>query len=133
MALAACTKRPAAGPAPAGSETPVAQRGAGGELKILYWQAPTILNAHQATGTKDNDASRLILEPLASWDKNGQALANGLAAEIPSVANGGVAKDFTSVTWKLRSGLKRSHGTTFTADDVRGTYSYIDAPAPAAY
>src|SRR2546428_12811105 len=116
MALAACTKRPAAGPAPAGSETPVAQRGAGGELKILYWQAPTILNAHQATGTKDNDASRLVLEPLASWDKNGQALANGLAAEIPTVANGGVAKDFTSVTWKLRTRAKWAGRTPVTRD-----------------
>src|SRR5213593_2664656 len=125
MALAACTQQPAASPAPSASATPVAQRGAGGELKILYWQAPTILNAHQATGTKDNDASRLVLEPLASWDKNGQALANGLAAEIPTVANGGVAKDFTSVTWKLRTGVKWSDGTPFTADDVVGTYTYM--------
>src|SRR2546430_3610308 len=132
MALAACTQQPAASPAPSASATPVAQRGAGGELKILYWQAPTILNAHQATGTKDNDASRLVLEPLASWDKNGQALANGLAAEIPTVANGGVAKDFTSVTWKLRTGLKWSDGTAFTADDVVGTYTYMCDTATAA-
>src|SRR5438093_882879 len=125
MALAACTQQPAGSPAPSATATPVAQRGAGGELKILYWQEPTILNAHQATGTKDNDASRLVLEPLASWDKNGQALANGLAAEIPTVANGGVAKDFTSVTWKLRTGVKWSDGTPFTADDVVGTYTYM--------
>src|SRR5438132_1948042 len=125
MALAACTQQPAASPAPSGSAAPVAQRGAGGELKILYWQAPTILNPHQATGTKDNDASRLVLEPLASWDKNGQPLANGLADGIPTVANGGVAKDFTSVTWKLRTGVKWSDGTPFTADDVVGTYTYM--------
>ena len=126
MALAACTQ-PGATPsaAPSATAAPVAQRGAGGELKILYWQAPTILNPHQATGTKDNDASRLVVEPLASWDKNGQALANGLAAEIPSVANGGVAKDFTSVTWKLRTGVKWSDGTAFTADDVVGTFTYM--------
>src|SRR5437867_8323865 len=126
MALAACTQ-PGASPsaAPSASAAPVAQRGAGGTLNILYWQAPTILNPHQATGTKDNDASRLILEPLASWDKNGQALANGLASEIPTVANGGVAKDFTSVTWKLRTGVKWSDGTPFTADDVVGTYTYM--------
>src|SRR5437867_7651788 len=132
MALAACTQQPAASPAPSASATPVAQRGAGGELKILYWQAPTILNAHQATGTKDNDASRLVLEPLASWDKNGQALANGLAAEIPTVANGGIAKDFTSVTWKLRQGLKWSDGAAFSADDVAFTYEYQCDPATAA-
>src|SRR2546427_12522216 len=100
MALAACTQ-PGATPsaAPSASATPVAQRGAGGELKILYWQAPTILNAHQATGTKDNDASRLVLEPLASLDKNGQAPANSPAAEDPTGAHGGGPQAVTSVTW----------------------------------
>src|SRR5439155_18600821 len=63
MAFAACT--PTTGgtssPTPGGSASASvapAARGAGGDLKILYWQAPTILNPHQAGGTKDNDASR---------------------------------------------------------------------------
>ena len=71
MAFAACTQTPASS-SPSPSAAPVAKRGAGGDLKILYWQAPTILNPHQGTGTKDNDASRLILEPLASWGKDGR-------------------------------------------------------------
>ena len=28
-------------------------RGEGGELKIILWQAPTTVNAHQSVGTKD--------------------------------------------------------------------------------
>ena len=32
-------------------------------LKLLYWQAPTILNPHLSTGTKDLEASRITLEP----------------------------------------------------------------------
>src|SRR5213594_110297 len=124
LALAACTQQTPAGASPSAAASAAAKRGAGGDLKILYWQAPTILNAHQATGTKDADASRLVLEPLASWDKNGKALANALAAEIPTVENGGVAKDFTSVTWKLRTGVKWSDGTPFTADDVVASYTY---------
>jgi len=131
MAFAACTQTPASSPSPSVSAAPVAKRGAGGDLKILYWQAPTILNPHQGTGTKDNDASRLILEPLASWGKDGTPIANTLAAEIPTVANGGVAKDFTSVTWKLKTGLKWSDGTAFTADDVVGTYTYMCDEASA--
>ncbi|MHB8632077.1 MAG: ABC transporter substrate-binding protein, partial [Candidatus Limnocylindria bacterium] len=107
-------------------------RGAGGELKILYWQAPTILNPHQATGTKDNDASRLVLEPLASWGPDAKPLANGLGAEIPTVANGGVSADFTTVTWKLRQGVKWSDGTPFTADDVAFTFTYMSDKATAA-
>ena len=74
IAFTACTGNPAS-PSGAPSASAAAKRGAGETLNILYWQAPTILNAHQATGTKDADASRLILEPLASWDKNGKALA----------------------------------------------------------
>ncbi len=107
-------------------------RGAGGELKIIYWQAPTILNPHQAGGTKDNDASRLMIEPLASWGPDGKPLANGLAAEIPTVQNGGVSTDLTTVTWKLRQGVKWSDGTPFTADDVVFTYTYRCDKATAA-
>ena len=108
------------------------KRGDGGQLNILYWQAPTILNPHQATGTKDSDASRLILEPLASYGPDGKPLANGLAAEIPTVANGGVSADFTTVTWKLRQGVKWSDGTPFTADDVAFTFTYVHDAATAA-
>ena len=41
-------------------------------LKLLSWQAPTILNPHLSTGFKDAEASRITLEPLATFDKNGQ-------------------------------------------------------------
>ena len=120
-------------PAPSGSSgAPVSTRGQGGDLRILYWQAPSTLNPHLATGPQDSDAARLVLEPLASLGKDGQPIANGLAAEIPTVANGGVAKDFTSVTWKLRQGVKWSDGSSFSADDVAFTYLYQCDPLTAA-
>jgi peptide/nickel transport system substrate-binding protein len=31
------------------------RRGGGGLLKVLWWQAPTLLNPHFAVGTKDQD------------------------------------------------------------------------------
>jgi peptide/nickel transport system substrate-binding protein len=49
------------------------------------------LNTHFAQGTQDQDASRLVLEPLAAFDPRGKAIAV-LAAEVPTVVNGGVAK-----------------------------------------
>ena len=107
-------------------------RGAGGELKILYWQAPTILNPHQATGTKDSDASRLVVEPLASWGADAKPVANAIASEIPTVANGGVSADFTTVTWKIRPGIKWSDGTAVTADDVVFTFTQIADSATAS-
>src|SRR3989475_407551 len=46
------------------------RRGGGGELKTLWWQAPTILNPHLATGAKDADASRIFYKsPNPFWAK----------------------------------------------------------------
>src|SRR5581483_10666750 len=137
MLVAACGQSgqptpTASGGAAASATTAATTRGAGGDLKILYWQAPTILNAHQATGTKDADASRLVLEPLASFGKDGLPIANGLASEIPTPANGGVSKDFKTVTWKLSSGVKWSDGTPFKASDVAFTFKYQCDKATAA-
>ena len=130
VVVAACgSVTTTASPAPAAGAS---LRGAGGELKILYWQAPTILNPHQANGTKDIDASRLVIEPLASWGPDARPVANGLATEIPTVANGGVSTDLTTVTWKLRPGLKWSDGSAVTADDVAFTFDYSADPKTAA-
>src|SRR5688500_17414774 len=39
-------------------------RGEGGELKIIQWQAPSMLSPHVSTGTKDYLAATPIMEPL---------------------------------------------------------------------
>ncbi|MDJ0737388.1 MAG: peptide ABC transporter substrate-binding protein [Nostocaceae cyanobacterium] len=100
-------------------------------LRLLYWQAPTILNPHLATGIKDFEGSRITYEPLASYDKDGK-LIPFLAAEIPTVENGGIAKDGKSVTWKLKQGVKWSDGKSFTAADVVFTYEFFSNPATAS-
>ena len=107
------------------------KRGGGGSLKVLWWQAPTLLNPHFATGTKDQDASRIFYEPLAGWGPDGD-LEPALAAEIPTVQNGGVAKDGMSVTWKLKQGVKWHDGQPFSADDCLFTAAYAADPATAA-
>ncbi|MCA1368736.1 hypothetical protein I6F15_15220 [Bradyrhizobium sp. BRP14] len=93
-------------------------------LRLLIWQAPSTLNPHLAPGIKDQTASRIVYEPLASFDDEGN-LVPFLAAEIPSVANGQVAADGRSVTWKLRPNVKWSDGVPFTAKDVLFTHAYI--------
>jgi peptide/nickel transport system substrate-binding protein len=55
-----------------------------------------------------------------------------LAAEIPSIENGGVAKDGLSVTWKLKQGVKWHDGQPFTADDCIFNWQYAADPATAA-
>src|ERR1700730_12364749 len=79
------------------------KRGGGGLLKTLWWQAPTLLNPHFATGTKDQDASRIFYEPLASLDPDGNVVPI-LAAEVPRVAGGGLARHLTAGTWRLKKG-----------------------------
>jgi peptide/nickel transport system substrate-binding protein len=107
------------------------KRGGGGALKLLWWQGPTLLNPHFATGTKDQDASRIFYEPLASWDADGN-LSLVLAAEVPSIQNGGLSADAKSVTWKLKPGVKWHDGHPFTADDVVFNWEYARDPATAA-
>jgi peptide/nickel transport system substrate-binding protein len=107
-----------------------AKRGGGGPLKLLWWQGPTLLNPHFATGTKDQDGSRLFYEPLGCWDPDGN-LKLVLAAEIPSLANGGLTADGKSVTWKLKPGVKWHDGKPFTADDVVFNWEYARDPATA--
>ena len=107
------------------------KRGGGGPLKTLWWQGATLLNPHFAVGTKDQDGARIFYEPLASWDPDGNLVAN-LAAEIPSVQNGGVAKDGRSVTWKVKKGVQWHDGKPFTADDVIFNWEYASDPATAA-
>src|SRR6478672_62871 len=107
------------------------RRGGGGLLKTLWWQAPTLLNPHFATGTKDQDASRIFYEPLAGFDPDGNVVPV-LAAETPSPQNGGLARDLTSVTWKLKKGVTWHDGKPLTADDVVFTYEFVSDPATAA-
>src|SRR6187549_3492642 len=71
-APAQATAAPAPTQAAAATAAPVASgRGSCGTLKLLWWQAPTILNPHLAQGTKDYDASRLVYLPLASVGPDG--------------------------------------------------------------
>jgi peptide/nickel transport system substrate-binding protein len=105
--------------------------GGGGPLKMLFWQAPTLLNPHFAVGTKDQEGSRIFYEPLAAWDPDGN-LAPVLAAEIPEIENGGVASDGMSVIWKLKKDVAWHDGRPFTADDVVFNWEYAADPATAA-
>ena len=105
----------------------LAQRGADGQLNIIYWQAPSTQNPYLSGGTKEVESASLVIEPLAGFDENG-TLYPRLAEEIPTVENGGVSADLTSITWKLREGLVWSDGSAVTADDAVFTWQYCTHP-----
>jgi peptide/nickel transport system substrate-binding protein len=111
--------------------TPTAARGGGGDLNILWWQAPVILNAHLSLADKDTGSVRVYAEPLADFNNQTEPVPF-LAAEIPSADNGGLAADGTSVTWQLRKDVKWHDGEPFTSADVVFTFMYLSDPKSAA-
>ena len=118
--LAAC---PAA--VPTGGEV---MENEGEVLTILYWQASSLPSAYLSGGTKDQDASAVTLEPLANFNPDG-AMVPKLAAEIPTIENGGIAEDLMSITWTLKQGVKWSDGSDLTAEDVVFTWQYCSEEA----
>jgi len=137
MVLAAC---PAAAPATssgdgeesaASASDTTASAGIGDRdpltVNILYWQAVSILNPYLSSGTKDFEASSLIVEPLAENTPDGE-LIPVLASEIPTLENGGISEDLMSITWTLQEGILWSDGTPLTAEDVVFTWEYCTTP-----
>ncbi len=108
------------------------KRGGGGALRMLYWQGPTLLNPHFATGTKDSEGARPFFEPLVYFDADARPVPV-LAAELPTRANGAIAADGRSVLWKLKRGVQWHDGKPFTADDVVFNWQYATDPDAAAY
>lgn len=104
-----------------------AERGSDGRLGIVYWQAPSMLNPYLSGGTKEIEAASLVLEPLAGFDEHGNIFPR-LATDIPTIENGGVAADMTSITWTLKAGLVWSDGTPVTAEDAVFTWAYCTRP-----
>lgn len=99
------------------------ERGSQGELRILWWQAPTVLNPHLGA-----DAGyQFVMEPMLAYfpDNSIQPI---LLAETPTVENGALAEDLSEVTLTLREGLVWSDGEPVTADDIRFTWQWILEP-----
>ena len=104
------------------------KRGGGGHFKALWWNAPNLLNPLLAVGLKDRNASAVFYEKLVAFNPAGD-MVPVLAQEVPSVQNGGVAKDGTAVTWKLKRGVEWHDGKPFTASDVVFNWEYTADPA----
>jgi peptide/nickel transport system substrate-binding protein len=122
------------GPRPAaagqGRDFTPTKRGGGGDLRVLMWDAPTLLHPHFGRGLRDFSVSRIFYEPLAAPTAEG-TFAPVLAEDIPTVKNGGLAKDGQSVVWKLKRGVTWHDGAPFTADDVVFNWQFATDPANA--
>jgi peptide/nickel transport system substrate-binding protein len=137
MVFAACAA-PAAAPTTGAADAPAAEapasdlpaepgRGTDGPLKLVYWQEVSILNPYLSTGTKDYHAASLILESLIEVMPDG-TLIPALAQEVPTLENGGISEDLTTITYQLKPDVVWSDGTPLTADDVIFTWQFCVDP-----
>jgi len=99
-------------------------RGQGDQLRLLWWQAATVLSPHNA----GDSASNLVFEPLLQYFPDGTIQPQLLEA-TPTVENGLLAEDLSTVTLKLREGIVWSDGEPVTANDIRFTWQWILEPA----
>jgi peptide/nickel transport system substrate-binding protein len=85
------------------------------------FEEPNSLITNASSETFSSMVDQTIYTPLFYGDSNG-ILHPGLAAVIPTVANGGASADYKTWKFTLRSGLKWSDGQPLDARDVDFTW-----------
>jgi len=109
-------------PAPAGQPS---------SISILIPEDPPSFNAVVGDTGYDGLVMNLVLLGLTGVDPEGNVFPE-LAAELPTVDNGGVILDEEAgtmdVTWKLREDIQWADGTPVSADDVVFTWEAIMNP-----
>ena len=93
-------------------------------LTVAFAQEPDTLNGYYSAMAFGQWASDLISATLWDYDKDAKAVLV-LAAEVPTVENGGMSADLKTYTVKLKADLKWSDGAALTADDLKFTLDMI--------
>lgn len=103
-----------------------------GQVVVGISQEPTKFNPLMPHIEVDEGVYMNLFSPLWSVDPDGTFVPQ-LAAEIPTVANGGLSAD--GLTWKikLRPGVTWHDGAPFTANDVKFTIDLLNNKDFPAY
>ncbi len=104
----------------------------GGQVVIGLSQEPTVMDPLRPHIEVDEGVYMALYSPLWVVDPQGNLLPQ-LAAEVPTVENGGLSADGLTWTIKLRPGVTWHDGAPFTADDVKFTIDTINQPDFPAY
>jgi len=96
----------------------------GEPIQLALYQEPESVNPYLSVATVANIVSTLVYEALLDIAPDGEFIPV-LAAEVPSVANGGLSEDGLTITYKLREGVLWADGEPFTSADVKFTWDAI--------
>src|SRR5437763_16763204 len=107
----------------AGAQAPAAPQ-RGGQIIVGLSQEPQNFNPVMPTIEAQRGVHMAIYDDLWRIDPKGAFVPN-LALEIPTQKNGGISKDGTVFTVKLKPGVKWHDGAPFTARDVVFTWKTI--------
>ncbi len=124
--LAASASAPAL--ASRASSKTIAQATSGKIITIGEWQPVSIMNTLMTSeGGNVISGTKLALRGLLTTDENG-APAPELASAVPSLQNGGISPDGTTITYPLRPNMTWHDGQPVTAADVQYTWQAIMQP-----
>jgi peptide/nickel transport system substrate-binding protein len=96
-----------------------------GQVIVGLSQEPTVFNPLMPHIEVDQGVHFNLFSPLWGVDEKGNFFPQ-LAAEVPSVENGGISEDGLDWRIKLRPDVKWHDGEPFSADDVKFTLDLIN-------
>lgn len=103
-----------------GSDSPVA----GGKINVGSAVEPETWNPLLSEQMSVQEVGRLLFSGLLLQNDKGEWIPD-LAAEVPTLANGGISSDGLTVTYRLKPNLKWQDGQTLSARDVQFTLEFI--------
>jgi peptide/nickel transport system substrate-binding protein len=86
---------------------------------------PNTLNPLLVSNTTEQVLTRFTNDLLVTVDASGRKQVPDLAAEVPTLQNGGISRDGLTITYKLRHNVQWTDGVQFTSADVKFTYQAI--------
>ncbi|WP_144098271.1 peptide ABC transporter substrate-binding protein [Croceicoccus sediminis] len=97
------------------------------EVVVGLSQEPTVFNPLMVHSEADDGVLFSVFDALVRMDPQGRLQPN-LAAEVPSLENGGISADGLNWRIKLRDDVRWHDGRPFTAEDVKFTLELIVNP-----
>lgn len=96
-------------------------------LRIAVRNEPASFDPLLAQTPYDNDLAALAFDLLVTNDAQGHPTPD-LAAEVPTLANGGISADGRTVTYHLRRNVRWQDGAPFTSADVAFSFHAVMNP-----